>query len=109
MPPLAELTERLDGHAHAVAVLRTAWAARGLPVTAMALFDAIYTDDPDGGPSQARMYRDLREAVTNLNDALGRSGVIVLYDGRAKGWRLEILEGDAGDLMPLLPQAVTRS
>ena len=55
------------------------------------------------------MYRDLREAVTNLNDTLGRSGVIVLYDGRAKGWRLETLEGEAGDLMPLLPQAVTRS
>lgn len=107
LPPLPVLLHDLP--ASSTAVLETLWAARGLPVTAMALFDAIYADDLDGGPSQARMYRDLREAVTNLNDTLGRSGVIVLYDGRAKGWRLEILEGDAGDLMPLLPQAVTRS
>lgn len=90
-------------------MLETVWAARGLPVTAMALFDAIYADDPDGGPSQSRMYRELREAVAHLNVTLERSGIVVLYDGRAKGWRLEILEGDAGDLMPLLPQAVTRS
>ena len=107
MPPLPVLLHDLP--ASSAAVLETVWAARGLPVTAMTLFDAIYADDPDGGPSQARMYRDLREAVANLNDTLERSGAIVLYDGRAKGWRLVILEGDAGDLMPLLPQAGTRS
>lgn len=68
------------------------------------MFDAMYVDDPDGGPSQSRMYLDLREAVARLNDVAGRSGIVVLYCGRAKGWRLEILEGGVDDL-PMLQAA----
>lgn len=94
VPPITELIERLDEHAHAVAVLEAVWAARGLPVTATALFDTIYADDPDGGPSTARMYRDLRAAVATLNERLGRH-VIVIHDGRAKGWRLKLPNANA--------------
>jgi len=107
LPPLPVLLHDLP--ASSATVLETLWTARGLPVAATALFDAMYADDPDGGPSQSRMYRDLRAAVANLNDTLGRNGIIVLYDDRAKGWRLKIIERDAGDLMPLLSQTVTRS
>lgn len=93
VPPLDDLLEQSGIVGRGAAVLRTAWAARGLPVTATALFDAIYADDPDGGPSTSRMYRELREAVAASNERLRRFGVALLHDGRVHGWRLDLQGG----------------
>jgi hypothetical protein len=84
----AEMADR------AAKVLQAAWQAEGRAITSNDLFDAMYDDDPAGGPSQTKCYVDLRGAVTDLDAALSGSGVSVVYrsGGRAR-WRLRIKAG----------------
>jgi len=78
--PVAELGDLIRGRqitGHAEAILRTVWVARGLGVSSWALFDAMYADDEDGGPSVTTMYLELRRAVQSLAVSLAGSGVAV--------------------------------
>ncbi|PZX39379.1 hypothetical protein LY56_02912 [Roseinatronobacter thiooxidans] len=72
------------------AVLRAVWASAGRTVTTLDLFDAMYVDDPDGGPSQARMYEDLHDAINVVNVSLaGKVRIVPKGVGRGR-WRLQI-------------------
>lgn len=78
---------------HARAVLGAVWEAKGRAITSTELFDAMYVDDPDGGPSVTRCYSDLRQAAKVLDDALAGSGVAVAQIAQRKSggrWRLRI-------------------
>ncbi|RUX20656.1 hypothetical protein EOA23_27845 [Mesorhizobium sp. M2A.F.Ca.ET.042.01.1.1] len=72
------------------ALLVAVWKGKGLPVNTERLFDAMYADDPDGGPSPTRMYLALGRAVRALNTQLSDIGISVLRFGRNGGYRLAL-------------------
>lgn len=73
---------------HAAAVLEAVWHGKGMPVPTERLFDAMYADDPDGGPSPGSMYAALRKAIDGLNGQLNDCGVSVVGVGFRQGHRL---------------------
>ena len=77
---------RLDGFE--AAILGTVWAGKGTAVQALKIFDAMYADDPDGGPSPTRMYAAFRHALSSLNSKIEDMGIAVRSIGRRKGWRI---------------------
>lgn len=95
VPDLEELirTRRIKGHA--AAILRALWDAGGSVVPTQRIFDRMYEDDIDGGPSNTQMYTALNRGLKALTSALAGSGVSVVAIGNGKGtargtWRLTI-------------------
>lgn len=95
VPDLEELirTRRIKGHA--AAILRAVWEAGGKAVQTERIFDAMYADDIDGGPSHTQMYIALGRARRALTAALAGTGVAVVGLGHGHGsargsWRLKI-------------------
>lgn len=90
MPSLPDVitTYRLIGHE--VALLETVWNGRGLPVKTERVFDAMYADDPDGGPTPGRMYRAFYITLQKLNARLAGSGISIKPVGYRKGYRLSL-------------------
>lgn len=80
---------------NAESVLRAVWCGAGRPVTAERIFDRIYDHDPDGGPTQTRMYLDLRDAIAELVVKLDGTGLSVIRHDRL-GYRLTIVAGCRG-------------
>ncbi|MCZ8547169.1 hypothetical protein OOJ09_23515 [Mesorhizobium qingshengii] len=76
------------------AVLQAVWRGRGMPVTPNVLFDAMYADDPDGGPSPTRMYIALKKSLSRLEVWLEGSGVSIVEAGFRQGYRLAITTGE---------------
>jgi hypothetical protein len=91
LPPLDVLILKLINDyglsEEAEAVLRCLWDAKGLPVDAEAMFDVMYADDPDGGPSVVASYAALRAALQEL-ERVARGAIV--YLGRARGWRMKL-------------------
>lgn len=77
VPDLDDLLDLPGMTDHAGAVLTALWEAQGKATTSNALFDAMYADDPNGGPSVTQCYADLRQAAKALNGALAGSGVVL--------------------------------
>jgi len=73
-------------------ILRAVWRGKGLPVQTERIFDAMYADDPNGGPSQSRMYPALKAAMFRLRARLEGSGINVENVGYRRGFRLVIGE-----------------
>ncbi|RWO35678.1 MAG: hypothetical protein EOS08_03515 [Mesorhizobium sp.] len=88
VPTLTDLIADRGISGHASAVLAAVWRGKGMPVTSERLFDAMYADDPDGGPSPTRMYLALRKAIDRLNGQLKDCGVSVVGVGFRQGFRL---------------------
>ncbi len=74
-------------------ILGAVWRGRGLPVSTERIFDAIYLDDPDGGPSQKKMYANFKWALCILRKRLAGSGIGIENCGYRRGYRLVM--GDA--------------
>lgn len=72
------------------AILRAIWQGRGHPVMTDQAFDAMYADDPDGGPSPNRMYKDFKAGLASLRAALQGSGISIESAGYRQGYRLSI-------------------
>lgn len=70
------------------AILGAIWKGGGHPVVTERIFDAMYADDPDGGPSQTAMYSALKVALCHLRKKLEGSGVMVEHAGYRRGYRL---------------------
>ncbi|MDK2769940.1 MAG: hypothetical protein KYX69_19755 [Sphingomonas sp.] len=70
------------------AILRTVWKAKGRPVPTERIFDAMYADDPDGGPAPGRMYAAFKACLHNLRCRLAGSGVSIENTGYRQGYRL---------------------
>lgn len=88
VPTLADLIADREISGHAAAVLEAVWRGKGMPVMSGIIFDAMYADDPDGGPSPTIMYRALRKACDGLSAQLKGCGVSVAEVGYRQGFRL---------------------
>lgn len=71
-------------------VLRAVWKGKGRAVQTERIFDAMYADDPDGGPSPDRMYRAFKALLHNLRVRLAGSGITVENVGYRAGYRIVI-------------------
>ncbi len=81
-------------------ILGAIWRGRGMPVMAERIFDEIYRDDPDGGPSPSKMYLALKVALHHARRKLEGSGITIECQGYRRGWRLVF--GDAFDAVEWL-------
>jgi len=72
----------------AARLLDAVWKGRGLPVSTQRICEAIWRDDPNGGPPEARMYRNFQWALHHLRECLEGSGVAVENAGYNLGYRL---------------------
>lgn len=71
-------------------VLGAIWRGRGMPVMTERVFDAMYIDDPDGGPTPSKMYLAFKVALCHLRKKIEGSGVDVVNVGYRRGYRLSI-------------------
>lgn len=69
-------------------ILRAVWRGRGMPVQTERIFDSMYEDDPDGGPSPTRMYHAFKVALCHLRARLKGSGIGIANQGYRRGYRL---------------------
>lgn len=74
-------------------VLRAIWQGKGMPVQTERVFDAMYEDDPDGGPSYAAMYSAFKCALSRLRARLEGSGIGIETVGYRRGYRL-VMKGN---------------
>ena len=69
-------------------ILGAVWKGKGHPVQTERIFDAMYVDDPDGGPTPTKMYLAFKVALCHLRKKLEGSGVGVESVGYRAGYRL---------------------
>ena len=69
-------------------VLSAIWRGKGMAVPTQRIFDAMYADDPDGGPSPERMYSALKMRLHKLREKLEGSGVGIDAVGYRRGYRI---------------------
>jgi len=72
-------------------ILRAVWSGKGAPAQMERVFAEMYSDDPDGGPTQDKMYKAFKVAFSHLRDKLKDSGIAIETVGYRQGYRL-ILE-----------------
>lgn len=73
-------------------ILEAVWKGKGHPVPTQRIFDAMYMDDPNGGPSSEKMYSYFKSGLSILRKELRGSGVTIeTVEGR-RGYRLKIEE-----------------
>jgi hypothetical protein len=72
------------------AILRAVWKGKGFPVPTERVFDAMYADDPDGGPGPGAMYKAFKVALHHLRSRLVGSGVGIENVGYRRGYRLTL-------------------
>jgi len=75
---------------HEARILRAIWRGKGHPVKTERIFDAMYADDPDGGPSPTRMYLSFKVALCHMRKKLAGSGIAIETVGYRRGYRLVI-------------------
>ncbi|MGZ2448268.1 hypothetical protein ACVIRO_001022 [Rhizobium ruizarguesonis] len=73
-------------------ILSAVWRGKGHPVPTERIFDSMYADDPDGGPTPDKMYLSFKVALCHLRKKLENSGVGIANVGYRRGYRL-IIEG----------------
>lgn len=74
------------------AVLEAVWRGKGHPIPTERIFDAMYADDPDGGPSPGKMYSAFKVTLCHLRARISGSGVTIENVGYRRGYRLSIGE-----------------
>jgi hypothetical protein len=70
------------------AVLESVWSGNGLPVATSKIYDRMYADDPDGGPSPSKMYAAFKVALSRLRAKIQGSGAGIENCGYGQGYRL---------------------
>lgn len=71
-------------------ILGAVWRGKGYAVETERIFDAMYVDDPDGGPSPGKMYSAFKVALCRLRARLQGSGIDVENVGYRRGFRLVV-------------------
>ena len=69
-------------------ILAAVWRGKGHSVQTERIFDAMYVDDPDGGPTPTKMYLAFKVALCHLRKKLAGSGIGIESVGYRQGWRL---------------------
>lgn len=90
VPTLEQVAETCQLTPSERSILGAVWEGRGMPVMTAEIFDAIYLDDPDGGPSQKKMYANFKWALRELQQKIGPTGISVVKAGSKRGYRLAI-------------------
>lgn len=88
MPTLEMVVDRFRVTPLEGRILGAVWKGRGLPVPTERIFDAMYADDPDGGPSPSRMYAAFKVSLCHLRARLQGSGITIENVGYRRGYRL---------------------
>ncbi len=70
------------------AILTAVWGARGYPCPTARIMDAIWADDPDGGPPHERARLYFKTQLSLLRKRLDGSGVGVETVDFRRGYRL---------------------
>lgn len=91
-PDLETIIDWYDIPPQEEAILRAVWKGKGLPVQNERIIEAIYADDPEGGPSAAAAYNALKVAMSHLRKRLELSGIKIVNAGYRQGFRLVIEE-----------------
>ncbi|QND53441.1 hypothetical protein HB779_17265 [Phyllobacterium sp. 628] len=73
-------------------ILGAVWKGKGMPVQTERIFDAMYIDDPDGGPTPTKMYLAFKVGLCHLRAKLQGSGINVENVGYRRGYRLVLGE-----------------
>jgi len=81
-------------------ILSAVWRGKGMPVSTERIFDAMYADDPDGGPDPTKMYKAFKVGLSRLNARLKGSGVSVENVGYRQGYRLKLGETNGSNKSP---------
>lgn len=92
-PSLDIIVDHYDIPPLQACILAAVWKGKGMPVPTERIFDAMYADDPDGGPSPTAMYRAFKVALCHLRKRLEGSGVTVENCGYRMGYRLNLAGG----------------
>lgn len=96
VPTLNIVIDRYDVTPLQARILGAVWKGKGHPVQTERIFDAMYEDDPDGGPTPTKMYAALKVALCHLRKKLDGSGVGIENVGYRAGWRLVLNDTDFG-------------
>lgn len=91
-PSLELLIDALSISKDQEAVLSAIWRGKGMAVPTQRIFDAMYADDPDGGPSPERMYNALKLRLNKLREKLKGTGIGIEAVGYRRGYRI-VMEG----------------
>lgn len=89
-PPIDVIVDRYRITPQEAAILGALWNGKGYPVKAERIFCSMYADDPDGGPELPRMYAAFKVALCRMRKKLVGSGIHLICDGYARGYRIEI-------------------
>ncbi len=92
-PTLEIVIDRFGLTPQEARILRAVWRGKGFPVPNERIFDHIYEDDPDGGPSANKMYLALKVSLCHLRRKLAGSGIGIANAGYRQGYRL-VIAGD---------------
>ena len=87
-PSFEQIVNHYEIAPQAARLLDAVWKGRGLPVSTQRICEVIWSDDPNGGPPEARMYRNFQWALHHLRKRLVGSGVSVESAGYNAGYRL---------------------
>jgi len=92
IPTIEMIIDHYNVSALEARILRAVWRGKGHPVQTERIFDAMYADDPDGGPSLTSMYAALKGALHRLRRRIEGSGISIENAGYRRGYRLVIGE-----------------
>lgn len=87
-PTLEMLVDALSISKDQATILSAVWRGKGMAVPTQRIFDAMYADDPNGGPSPECMYSALKMRLHRLREKLEGSGVAVEAVGYRRGYRI---------------------
>lgn len=87
-PTLTMIIDVYNVPAQEAAILGAVWRGRGQPIQTERIFDAMYADDPDGGPSPSKMYASFKVSLCHLRERLNGSGITIVNVGYRRGYRL---------------------
>lgn len=87
------------------AILRAVWRGKGYPVPTERIFDAMYADDPNGGPSRSAMYNSFKIALCRLRKRIRDSGVWIVNVGYARGYAIRITASPLVERLKALQEA----
>ncbi|NJL06837.1 MAG: hypothetical protein HC900_00175 [Methylacidiphilales bacterium] len=90
--PLAALISGLLLPPQQATILSMVWAANGRPIIAERIIDALYADDPDGGPSPAKAYAFFKTQLSLLRGRLKGFGVSIETAPGNRGYWLKLGE-----------------
>ncbi|MEH2574432.1 hypothetical protein [Bradyrhizobium sp. AZCC 1708] len=71
-------------------IFSAVWAGQGMSVQTEKIFDAMYQDDINGGPSPNSMYAAFNKSLRRLNSQLSGAGIAIVSNRYRKGYRLSL-------------------